>query len=375
MIYISEDGKSGDPILLKHNVVCDTTKLKQFDMNFALLITVAILIVGFAVRTKQLRVIEETGDAEEQETTVGTKQAVMFFFVASSVLLCLYLFMDTLSIIFTILISFSCFGAVAIVIEEFFLHLFDGRDNWFMRNHNLRFVGDMSWASAFSFAVSLTVVITWAITRNWLLNNIMAACICILFLKTIKQNSLMPGVVLLSLLFFYDIFWVFFSGKFTGGESVMVAVARGVDIPIKLWMPHITSAFPTTACSLLGLGDILIPGIFIGFMTRFGLEVKKTNAYFIAAMIAYTLSLFLCGFVLFVFHQAQPALFYIVPALFIAVFGLGAARGDIQQMIDGIPRKMVVRVGGDEEATYCELSSLPKKNEEEAVSSTEGSNE
>ena len=50
----------------------------------------------------------------------------------------------------------------------------------------------------------------------------------------------------------------------------MVAVATGLDIPIKLVMPHITNNYPNAACSILGLGDILIPGIFISFMTRFG---------------------------------------------------------------------------------------------------------
>lgn len=56
----------------------------------------------------------------------------------------------------------------------------------------------------------------------------------------------MPGVVLLSLLFFYDIFWVFISPAFTGGTSVMVAVATSLEVPIKLYMPHITQDYPTS---------------------------------------------------------------------------------------------------------------------------------
>lgn len=156
-------------------------------------------------------------------------------------------------------------------------------------------MGEVSLASLVGFILGTTIAVWWFMTRNWVLNNIMAMAICFVFLKTVKLHSLLPGVVLLTLLFFYDIFWVFFSSNFTGGESVMVAVAKGVDIPIKLWMPHLTVDFPTTACSLLGLGDIIIPGIFIGFMTRFGIEVKRTRTYYHAAMIAYTLALFTCG--------------------------------------------------------------------------------
>jgi hypothetical protein len=109
----------------------------------------------------------------------------------------------------------------------------------------------------------------------------------------------------------------------------MVVVATGLDIPIKLVMPHITINYPTQACSLLGLGDILIPGIFITFMSRFGFEVVKSASYFYGAVIAYTIALITCGSSLWIFQAAQPALLYIVPALFIAVFYLGISRGEM----------------------------------------------
>jgi len=55
-----------------------------------------------------------------------------------------------------------------------------------------------------------------------------------------RLNKLLPGLILLSLLFFYDIFWVFGSKLFTkDGKSVMVEVATGFDGPIKLLMPLI----------------------------------------------------------------------------------------------------------------------------------------
>ncbi len=84
----------------------------------------------------------------------------------------------------------------------------------------------------------------------------------------------------------------------------MVVVATGLDIPIKLVMPHLSADFPTSACSLIGLGDILIPGIFICFMARFGFEVAKTNSYFYAAIISYTIALLCCGASLWIFKAA-----------------------------------------------------------------------
>lgn len=131
----------------------------------------------------------------------------------------------------------------------------------------------------------------------------------------------------------------------------MVAVATGFDAPIKLLMPHMTIDYPTTNCSLLGLGDIVIPGVYIGFLVRFGRVMtgdatqqektddpvtKPTTAYRNAAYIAYFLALVLCGICLFLSHAAQPALLYIVPALYLATFAVGLCRGEIGKLKEGI---------------------------------------
>ena len=63
----------------------------------------------------------------------------------------------------------------------------------------------------------LLTAVAWYLTKNWLLNNILGGCLCFLFLKSLRLNKLVPGVLLLSLLFFYDIFWVFGSKHFTTG--------------------------------------------------------------------------------------------------------------------------------------------------------------
>ena len=65
------------------------------------------------------------------------------------------------------------------------------------------------------------------------------------------------GLILLSLLFFYDIFWVFFT-------EVMVSVAKNLDGPIKLKFPKILNPLENKDFNMIGLGDIVIPGNMIG---------------------------------------------------------------------------------------------------------------
>lgn len=207
------------------------------------------------------------------------------------------------------------------------------------KTFNVPFYGEVSIASLIGTLVGFILAGSWYLTHFWLLNNILAFFLALTFLKTLRLSTLTPGLVLLSLLFFYDIFWVFLSPYFTtGGKSVMVAVATGLDIPIKLVMPHLSVDYPTSACSLLGLGDILIPGIFIIFVARFGFEVVNTQIYYRTSILAYALALGTCGASLYIYKAAQPALLYIVPALFAAVIIVGCIRGEWDMLKRGIPR-------------------------------------
>jgi hypothetical protein len=55
---------------------------------------------------------------------------------------------------------------------------------------------------------------------------------------------------------------------------MMVTVAKSLDVPIKLMFPRPTPADDPTAASshaMLGLGDVVLPGIMIGLALRFDL--------------------------------------------------------------------------------------------------------
>jgi len=58
----------------------------------------------------------------------------------------------------------------------------------------------------------------------------------ILIIKVVKITSFKLACVFLTLLFFYDIFWVFYS-ELIFNKSVMVTVATKIDLPMKLEFP------------------------------------------------------------------------------------------------------------------------------------------
>jgi len=152
------------------------------------------------------------------------------------------------------------------------------------------------------------------------------------------------GGLLLSLLFFYDIFFVF-------GTDVMITVAKNIDAPIKLQFPRDMSATPPQY-SILGLGDIVIPGIFMSMCLRFdflktldkqrlsdiieqerkgttennkfvGYLIDKANAapktYMTAVIIGYLVAILTTVVIMIIFDHGQPALLYLVPGCLISV--------------------------------------------------------
>jgi minor histocompatibility antigen H13 len=183
-------------------------------------------------------------------------------------------------------------------------------------------------------SVGLVVAVWYGLTKHWLSNDILGISFCIQAIEMMSTGSYINGVIMLCGLFFYDIFWVFGTGLFMEeGNSVMVSVAKNFDAPIKLLFPK---HYPPQEkqFSMLGLGDIVIPGIFVALCLRFDVREGKGTSVFEWAMGGYVLGLGCTVFVMHVFQAAQPALLYIVPAC-LATSVLGAlTKGKLKQLWD-----------------------------------------
>ncbi|OJD29882.1 signal peptide peptidase [Diplodia corticola] len=231
------------------------------------------------------------------------------------------------------------------------------------------------------------------VEKPWFLTNLMGFAFSYGALQLMSPTTFATGTLLLSALFFYDIYMVFFT-------PMMVTVAKSLDIPIKLVFPRpdIPSADPakppTKQLAMLGLGDVVLPGIMIGLALRFDLYLyylrkqtrradeqasnqateakgtgKKSDAssadqpvqivkapyvsvsnkwgewfwarsaahsfpkpYFTATMIGYVVGMLATLVVMQVAKHAQPALLYLVPGVLIACWGTALVRGEVKEM-------------------------------------------
>ena len=163
-------------------------------------------------------------------------------------------------------------------------------------------------------------------------NNSIAILAALSSINIINIDNVNTGIVLLVGLFLFDIFWVFGSKyimdkiSFTNTESnipskllnnlptkkktvsVMEKIATNVNAPVLL-----KYFYTKEKTMILGLGDIVIPAIFIKTL------VDKKD-YYNTAIVSYIFGLVSAIYTTIVTKKGQPALLYIVPALIIPVY-------------------------------------------------------
>ena len=318
--------------------------------------------------------------------------AIVFILFASTSLFILFFFQ--IYNVVKIMYGFGCSGALTQVI---FYPLFSNLNNKFrlsLENTCCTIqacdLGVITYLDLLSGVCGYALGITWLIvgftTRHpdtnafyWIMQDIMGCCICITFLGVIKVNSLKVATTLLGVAFFYDIFFVFITPLIFSGESVMITVATsggppsadptwcekypddkdcqgGDPLPMLFTIPRFGDYLGGS--SMLGLGDIVLPGLLISLCRR--VDVAKciiglrfdddrrhstnceqtyskscTAGYYIPCVIAYAIGLIMANMAVYIFQMGQPALLYLVPMCCGTVSLLAHLRGEFNDMWNG----------------------------------------
>ena len=208
---------------------------------------------------------------------------------------------------------------------------------------------DVTVLDILSLIIAYIMVGIYILTKSWIYNNVLAILLSLNAVQMIFLGNFKNGFGMLVALFFYDIFFVF-------GTDVMLTVAKSIDAPIKILFPTDWSADPPKF-SLLGLGDIVIPGIFMAMCLRYdvlrSLNVKAVNrlaeagdasevvgmlrksaanspkTYFNGCVIGYILAMIVTVVIMLVFEHGQPALLYLVPGCLGSVLLNALIKGEL----------------------------------------------
>merc|ERR1712004_181195 len=295
--------------------------------------------------------------------TLDAIQALCLPLGASISLLVMFFFFDSMQMLFAICTAVIATVALAFLLLPMCQYLMRpcGRST----KISLGFCGRFTSAELLSFTISMMVVFVWIMTGHWLLMDAMGMGLCVAFIAFVRLPSLKVSTLLLSGLLLYDVFWVFFS-KYVFNANVMVRVAtRSANNPMsamakrlhlhhppKLSLPG-KLVFPSNQnighFSMLGLGDIVMPGLLLCFVMRYdaykraqahrmaaaGIPVPNNwtkISYFHCSLLGYFMGLLTATVSSEVFKAAQPALLYLVPFTLFPLVFMAYLKGDLKTM-------------------------------------------
>lgn len=305
------------------------------------------IILGSFKSVKHQKKQHESGEEIE---TMSTKEALMFPFIASVTLFGIYVVFQIFSkdhINLLLAFYFFLLGVIALtrmfspIMAHFWPNFLTEHSHYDLnfsltkKSSKTQEKSDVCHVShgfgtemPFCFLLALAIGVWYIMKKHWIANNIFGLAFAVNGIEFLQLNKVVNGCILLGGLFLYDVFWVF-------GTNVMVTVAKSFDAPIKLIFPQdlIEHGIYADKYALLGLGDIVIPGIFIALLLRFDMSLNRNSKiYFYSSFVAYVLALFCTIFVMHVFKHAQPALLYIVPLCVLIPLMVALIKGDLKKM-------------------------------------------
>uniref|UniRef100_A0A3Q3DQW8 Signal peptide peptidase-like 2B n=1 Tax=Hippocampus comes TaxID=109280 RepID=A0A3Q3DQW8_HIPCM len=290
---------------------------------------------------------DDGADKQDEETLDVTPIMICVFVVmCCSMLVLLYFFYDTIWVIaiFCLASSVGLYSCLWPFVRRFPFCKCRIPEN------NLPYLHKRPQVRALLLsALCVGVSITWMVFRNedqWanLLQDTLGIAFCLYMLKTVRLPTFKVLKRQHIIKLFTEDFFPSFYGRLSG-ESIMVEVAAGPSdsathekLPMVLKVPRLNSS-PLALCdrpfSLLGFGDILVPGLLVVYCHRFDILTQSSRIYFVACTIAYGVGLMITFVALALMQMGQPALLYLVPCTLLTSLAVALWRRELSQFWTG----------------------------------------
>ncbi|NXJ87750.1 SPP2A protein, partial [Corythaixoides concolor] len=318
------------------NVTLYSPPLPEFDFSMVVIFLIAVFTVALGgywsgvAELESLKAIASPGEREtrqkkEENVTFTPVTVILFVVICCVMLVLLYFFYKWLVYViisvFCLASAMSLYNCLAALIGE--IPFGQCRITCCKKNIEVRLI--------FVAVFCIAAAVVWAVFRNedrwaWILQDILGVAFCLNFIKTLKMPNFKSCVILLGLLLLYDVFFVFITPFITkNGASIMVEVAAGPfgnseKLPVVIRVPRLeysASILCDVPFSLLGFGDIIVPGLLVAYCRRFDVQTSSSSVYYISCTIAYAVGMVLTFIVLALMKMGQPALLYLVPCTLI----------------------------------------------------------
>lgn len=360
--------------------------------NFQVLMQTPLIVYIGCIHS--LRLYEKNVNVKEEGIeTMTKKDALMFPVIGSCTLGGLflaftYLNKDYINIVFHIYFSFIGVVVTTVFFYNRFKDFFEELSKKVVFSiPKIPFLTDepspIDALYLILFLFSSVIGVGYYMTKHYYLNNLLGIFFSIVGIENMMLGATNIGFILLSLLFFYDIYWVFFT-------PVMVTVAKNLEGPIKLMFPKKFDWEDQKDFNMIGLGDIVIPGIYVALMLRYDylrvlkkaiekgeklLQDKNGNSIlpfgmstfgtYLWCFMGYFMGILTTLFIMNVFQHAQPALLYLVPGVLIGSTLPALFRGEFMNFFNFEENKLLAECGIREEEKEEDKKEEDNKNKKE----------
>nr|XP_045359988.1 signal peptide peptidase-like 2B [Camelus bactrianus] len=321
-------------------------KEPMLDYNMVIIFIMAVGTVALGgywagsrdVRKRYVKHKRDDGPAKQEDEAVDVTPAMIGVFVVTccSMLVLLYHFYDQLVYaiigIFCLASSTGLYSCLSPLVQRLPFCKCRVPDNSLPYFHKRPQVLTLLLA-----LLCVAVSVVWGVFRNedqwaWILQDALGIAFCLYTLKTIRLPTFKACTLLLLVLFIYDVFFVFITPFLTKVATGPSDSATHEKLPMVLKVPRLNTS-PLALCdrpfSLLGFGDILVPGLLVAYCHRFDIQVQSSRVYFVACTIAYGIGLLVTFMALALMQRGQPALLYLVPCTLVTSCALALWRREL----------------------------------------------
>ncbi|XP_012618944.1 signal peptide peptidase-like 2A isoform X2 [Microcebus murinus] len=333
----------------------------SFDYTMVVIFVIAVSTVALGgywsgqIELENLKAVTNTEDREmkkkkEEYLTFSPLTVIIFVVICCVMMVLLYFFYKWLVYvmiaIFCIASAMSLYNCLAALIHK----IPCGQCTIACRGKSIEV------RLIFLSGLCIATAAVWAVFRNedrwaWILQDILGIAFCLNLIKTLKLPNFKSCVILLGLLLLYDVFFVFITPFITkNGESIMVELAAGPfgnneKLPVVIRVPKLIYFSVMSVClmpvSILGFGDIIVPGLLIAYCRRFDVQTGSSSIYYVSSTIAYAVGMILTFVVLVLMKKGQPALLYLVPCTLITASIVAWRRREMKKFWKGNSYQMM----------------------------------
>ncbi|XP_022268281.1 signal peptide peptidase-like 2A isoform X1 [Canis lupus familiaris] len=345
----------------------------NFDYTMVVIFVIAVFTVALGgywsglIELESMKAVTNTEDREtrrkkDEYLTFSPLTVVIFVVVCCVMMVLLYFFYKWLVYvmiaIFCIASAMSLYNCLAALIRK----IPCGQCTFMFRGKSIEV------RLILLSGLCIAVAVVWAVFRNedrwaWILQDILGIAFCLNLIKTLKLPNFKSCVILLGLLLLYDVFFVFITPFITkNGESIMVELAAGPfgnnekndgnlveataqpsapheKLPVVIRVPKLAYFSVMSVClmpvSILGFGDIIVPGLLVAYCRRFDVQTGSSSIYYVSSTIAYAVGMILTFVVLVLMKKGQPALLYLVPCTLVTASIVAWRRKEMKKFWKG----------------------------------------